>query len=230
MGQLPLAICDRLAYSGKNFITHSGVRNLLEQLYGLCYASSFRIAYVIGPRRSGKTHTAIKLCELISQKNLFPRLLDGSGLAEWLTTWRAENCDSEEVLVIDDAHLYLNSITPGASGALVNLIEALRVRGAKCIFFSTMEIADLPCDEHIKSRLIPGKGFRIEPPAEEELNLMISVLAKQRGYKLQGRKLGFLEKRLGRDIKAIEDYLDRVHQLSRTRAAAVKMDLLGDAL
>ena len=80
------------------------------------------------------------------------------------------------------------------------------------------------------SRLIPGIGFTLGAPPEDSVKDLLKVLARQRGMQLSEKKLLFAARRLARDIRSLEDYLDRVYQLSRTLGKAAQFPLLSDAI
>ena len=85
-------------------------------------------------------------------------------------------------------------------------------------------------DQHINSRLQAGSGFALGSPHESELPAIIDIMARQRGIKLTEKKQEFLERRLGRDLPAIEEYLERLVHLTNVLGKRVGFEALGDAL
>jgi chromosomal replication initiation ATPase DnaA len=112
----------------------------------------------------------------------------------------------------------------------VNFVENLRFRGAKLILLSGVDIEELGCDAHVRSRLLPGGGHSLGPPAPEDMGVLVRLLAKQRGLLLSDRQVGYLSSRLRRDCGFVEEYLERVAHLQRVLNSPIKLPLLSDAI
>jgi len=224
--QLPLKMSPRLPYTSEGFLLHNGVRNIVELIDQSFHEGEFRIFFVSGKARRGKTHLSIYLFDSAARAGFYPRLVDGQELSVKIEDINAGN----KIVIIDDAHEYLVNVAAGNSGAFVKMVETLRVAKAKLILLSSVEVEELTCDDHVKSRLRPGQGLSIESPTDFSLSPLIQLMAKQRGLKLTDRKVNFLLRRLGQDIRSIEDYLDRVNYLSTLFGREVKFPLLSDAL
>jgi chromosomal replication initiation ATPase DnaA len=80
------------------------------------------------------------------------------------------------------------------------------------------------------SRIKASAQLEILPPAEDDVIKVITVLAKQRGFKLQPRSIEFIRRRLGRDVGSLEKYLDRLMHLAQVLGRSIKRDLISDAL
>jgi chromosomal replication initiation ATPase DnaA len=225
--QLYLNIKERITYSADNYICHAGVEDVIAAFESSLVDDGFSILYVTGTRRTGKTHTAITCSDRAIKAGFLPHMLEGTSAASWLA---ADNASSRSVVIIDDADQYLNKVLPGQSGIFVNCIERHRILGSTIVLFSQLEHTELPCDEHVISRLIPGIGFTLGAPPEDSVKDLLKVLARQRGMQLSEKKLLFAARRLARDIRSLEDYLDRVYQLSRTLGKTAQFPLLSDAI
>lgn len=231
MTQLPLPLIPKLPYSAENFLLHQGVRELCSQLITVLQQPRFRIGFVFGAPRTGKTHLSVRLVSELSSLGIFPRMGEGQQFTTWLATLRHETpAKAGELFIIDDAQEFLMRTHPGESGQLVSWIEELRVAKGGVLFLSSKKIEELPCDDHVKSRLIPGSGFVIEAPAEGDIAELIRLMAKQRGLYLTPRRVGFLAHRLGRDIPALEAYFERVRYLAQVLGKNVNLPLLSDAV
>ncbi|RMG44287.1 MAG: hypothetical protein D6719_02135 [Candidatus Dadabacteria bacterium] len=231
MGQLGLKIPARISYKADNFIRHSGVRTIINQVLSLANSEAFNLCWIEGERRSGKTHLSITLTDLLINYKFQPRCIEGAEFKDFLESGQVEQISARTMpFIIDSAEEYFNSLTTGNSGAFVNFIEKLRVAGSLVIFLSRTSVQSLACDEHIMSRLRPGQGLKINMPADEELPEVIAAMAKQRGMVLSERKIEFIRRRIGRSIEAIERYLDRVYHLSSVLGRGVRFPILGDAL
>lgn len=231
MKQLPLNIMERLAYSPDNFVAHAGVRSSYEECLGLFGRGSFAISFFHGGPRQGKTHLSIKLGDALTKRGLYPRIVEGHELAEWLSSRPSSQAfQADEVIVVDDADGYLLRIGPGASGPFVAMVEQLRVSRAGLVLLSSKQISELPCDEHVISRLLPGEGFRIGVPSDDDMLDLIRSMGLQRGLSLTERQISFLARRLRRDVDSIEQCLGNVNYLSQVLGKSIKFPLLGDAV
>ena len=205
MSQLSLNIPGRLVYSSKGFCLHSGVRDLFAKSQALLTQNRFSLCFIYGAARSGKTHCAVALEDALASQGASVFTVDGPDLSNWISERIARTAlRGTEVILVDDAHLYLEAILPGQSGEFVNLVEAARRGKAKIVLFSSKELAQFGFDDHVRSRIVPGDGLRIGAPVEEELAEIFGLMAKQRGMIFSARKLEYWLKRIGRDIAAID--------------------------
>lgn len=221
--QLRLQVTPRLAYSGANFIQHAGMREAIEQLTGAAQTQAFKPALVIGGARSGKTHFALMLLEIFARQGKFPRLIEGAALAAALSDKENLMLREDDVVVVDDADIYFRILQPGASGAFVNFFEAARLARAQLVFMLATDPAQLPCDDHVMSRLRASASFVIGAPSEPDLSPLIDAMSRQRGIALTQRQREYLRKRLPRSISEIEDYLDGLAHLTHTLGRAVPL-------
>jgi chromosomal replication initiation ATPase DnaA len=230
MSQLALNIATRLAYEPQSFLVHAGVRDGYQALLGLAALSGFRLAFVVGTPRSGKTHFSIRLMEDLVKAGVRPRLLDGDLFASSAYPIREKAFSKDDFLVIDDADRYLEKLRPGDSGEIVAFIEKLRVAGAALVLFGSKEVDDYAFDDHAGSRLAAAIQLRLQAPGDSEVQELLRLMARQRGFSLDQRQIDYLVKRLDRSIAGIENYLDRLISLSRVRSAPVRFPLLSDAV
>lgn len=255
MTQLPLNITPLLSYEPEQFFVHSGVRDAVTAAEALLVRAkrsvenpeerAFQTLFIQGPPRSGKTHLLCTLAEraVVLQQlpthttlegvvsgGLYPRTIDASAHIDWVSFLPARGCGPSDVFFVDSAHRYFGELLPGDSGSFVRFVEELRVAGAALIFFSAQAPDEFPCDEHARSRLRAGLGPALGPPTESEMQTLVKILARQRGIALTDRKLKFLERRLPREVKQLEEYLDRVQFISHMTGKPVRFPVLGDAL
>lgn len=228
MKQLSLNIIPRLPYSTENFYLHAGISKHFHQGVDLLARPKFGICYFRGGKRSGKTHLCIRMSDELAMRGLYPRIVEGEHFLAWATHFEAQAAG--EVILVDDAHLYLSQVNAGEAGPFVTVIEKLRVANVPIAFFSLLEIEDLPCDEHVKSRLLPGAGFCLANPDEQDMTIVLRCMARQRGIFLSEKKVRYLEKRLNRDVASIENYLERASHLAKVVGGPYRLSLLGGAL
>lgn len=214
VNQIPLNIIPRLPYSAEGFVVHNGVHDIVSALLFVCSRPEFSSHFIQGQNRSGKTHLALYLSERLVEQG--SQLLEAQQLLDLLE----QNSDaylneSEQVLIIDDADQILSKLGPGDSGAFVALYEALKHRRKKLILLSSRSRIEFPCDDHVLSRLNSCRDFVIQNPDEEFIPELLEALIIQRGLQLSDKKLGFLQKRLPPNLLGLENYVDRIEQLSR---------------
>lgn len=230
MNQLPLDIQERIPYEPNQFIMHGGVASIYDELLALMNRNEFRIAFVHGDSRTGKTHLSLKLADDLIGRGRVPHLYEADAQGSFLTRPNIATLGHQDVFLIDNAELYLNTLLPGNSGAMVRFIEELRVASAAVIFFSSTPLSDLSADEHVLSRFIPGQGFTIRDPWPQDMPELLEAMARQRGRSLTERKITFLEKRLPRSFAAMEHYLERLGYLSRLSGKPATLSILGKAI
>ncbi|NLF24486.1 MAG: hypothetical protein GX589_02360 [Deltaproteobacteria bacterium] len=217
MSQLSLNMSGRLVYTSKGFFLHSGVKDLFAKVSALLTQNRFAICFISGGPRTGKTHFSVALGDALAACGVSVLGVEGVQLSRWIAERISRTAlRSEEAIIVDDAHLYLEQISSGQSGEFVNLVEAARRAKAKICLFSSKEVDEFGFDEHVRSRLVPGSGFQIGAPDEGELAGLFSLLARQRGMLFSTRKLEYWLKRIGRDIPSIDACLAEMDVLSRT--------------
>jgi len=229
--QVSLNIIPRLPYSSGNFVIHEGVKETFDSIFSVISKNNFNICFVEGSTRSGKTHLLVTLSDFLTSSKIYHRIGEGtefSSIALELELNYSSN--KPAVILIDDIHEYLLTINPGQSGQFVSFIELCKRIGTALVFFSSKSILDLPCDDHVKSRLRAGMQFEISDPSDSDLADILNSLAKQRGVKLSKRNIDFLHKRLSRDIPSLEHYLDRLLHLSQVLGKTIKMGIISDAI
>ncbi len=230
MEQVSLNIIPRLPYSSANFIAHEGVAETERVLKAITLKTEFASAFIVGPERSGKTHLAVSMVEWLGRQGIDVRFVTGLDIPTLGYELDSKTETAPEVIIIDELQDYLLSVQPGGSGQFVSLFEWARRHNTKLILFSGVTIEELPCDDHVKSRLRSSLNLLIGSPSEHEVSAIIESMSKQRGFRLQPRNLEFLRRRLGRDISSLEKYLDRLIHLAQVLGRSIKRDLVSDAL
>jgi chromosomal replication initiation ATPase DnaA len=239
MTQLSLNITPCVSYGPEHFIVHEGLKDALANTQaalqtvspdGSLESPRFQIVYVQGAARTGKTHFSIFLSDFLAKAGRYPHLIEGRKDLKLNEVLARREVTAADVFIVDDAEDYLASIQPGMSGDFVSFIEALRVKGCGVVLLSSEPLDAFPCDEHVRSRILPGVGPVISAPLESEVPELLKALARQRGIALSDRKVEFLERRLPREIEQLEAYLDRVQYISHITGKPVRFPILGDAL
>lgn len=229
MTQLPLTITPRLSYDGERFVLHSGVSELVATAESALLADPFAAFYISGSARSGKSHLLLHLTEKLSRSKKRGVFLEGEEALAYCTQRQqsGENFGADEVVLIDNFDHLVSGLTN--SGAVVELVELLRVSRTSLAVCSAIPLESLGTDAHVNSRFKAGQ-LTISQPAREDLPQILRELARQRGIKLNQRTISFIEKRIACDLATIEQYLERVELLASRLGKPIDYTLLGDAL
>lgn len=227
MRQLPLQLSVKLLYSPANFYVHAGVRELIEELQARVATCSYSMSWVVGPKRSGKSHLAIKLMEEIYKLGLLPRVLTGQEFDDNLSVLASSK---SYVYLVDDAESYFSKIARGDSGPFVAFAERCRSGGAHLVMLSSSQLSELPCDEHVMSRIVAGSGFSIGAPDENEVEELVFAMAKQRGLNLTEVKRQYVTKRIRRDVASIDEFLERLFLSGTVGSRLSSFQTLHDSL
>jgi chromosomal replication initiation ATPase DnaA len=185
-----------------------------------------------GDSRSGKTHFLVKLSATLRSLGKYPRLFEGKEVINWMQSLTSSTeIESDEILIVDDFDtLRFEQGGVQESGLFVQAIERLRLFRIPLLISSTRHLEELYTDDHVGSRLREMTQLGIQSPSRDELQEIVRLMAKQRGLKLNARKLAFLEKRMPSSIDRVELYLSRLQELIRLRGASVDFSTLEDAL
>ena len=209
MYQIPLEITPRLLYAANSFVVHQGVKDVVEFCDSQILADDYRICVVYAPVNSGKTHFSVKIADDLQNQGANLILLDGATLDKFLAgQGLGAEYPQHTVVIIDNAERYFANLAPDRSGEFVNLVEALRRSKASLIVLTSQPVTSFPIDDHVRSRLRPGEGFCFGSPLDEEMNLLVATLAKQRGIRLAPKKISYLAKRLERNVASIASSLN----------------------
>lgn len=205
MTQLPLDIIPRVRYAPEGFVAHSGAAAVSADLKNDLEAQDFRIRFVQGELRSGKTHFLIWAAAEGAARGITAveiEAFDGLDLGQHL-----ESISPGSLILIDDADKFLMKVLPGASGTFVSFVERARLLRCKLILMSSAAADSFPCDEHVMSRLKPGLGAALGAPASEELPLILTQIARQHGVELGERVAQSVSLRVDRSIGGLEKFV-----------------------
>lgn len=228
MEQVALNIRARLPYSAEGFIIHAGIRQDLQNCLALLGQPGFRLCFFTGAAGEGKTHFAVRLMHELGIRDFQPQIVEAGQFCELSCSLPA--VDRPTVLILDNAQRYFEGLSGADSGRFVALIEHLRRAQSAVIFLSSSELLSLGCDEHILSRLRPGQGFRIGPPAEEDMPQILQSMLAQRGLSIPERKIEFMLRRLPKNVAGVSQVLDRIQHLALGCGGALDYSVIDSCL
>ena len=238
MSQIPLNLITRLPYTRKNFICHEGVKELFRSVSTLFMSDTFHLITIQGLPRTGKTHLSIALADQAGEQSRFPRIVEarsgaGNVFSEELSSAPFASLGGDVVYLVDDADIVLCtdlSLPASQSGPFVSFVEEIRKKRGKICLFMTKGVEEIAADDHVMSRLRAGTYFEIGPPGREEVKAIVKEIAYQHGLKFDSRELGFIERRVGGEIPAIEQFLQRLEHLTKTLGRPIDFLALKDAV
>lgn len=219
--QLPLQFSQSFSYRGDQFVEHSGVRPVVDQLES-CAPGVFRAFSVVGGRRAGKTHLSIFALERLLATGFKGTLC----VAPDLRAVDLPTVDTALAVCIDDAQKILE--TDEGVGAFVALYEQVRQSSGVLVICSDTPLSSP--NPHLQSRFAALTSLELGLPAREDVKPLLYALARQRGLKLTDREVSFLERRLGSGILEIELYVERLLELSKVTDGRISLDTLKDAI
>jgi chromosomal replication initiation ATPase DnaA len=235
MYQCALKFPLRIVYSTKQYALHEGVHEICESVKHALDAQLFYFSYIYGKPKSGKTHLSIYLANLLYEQGFYVKLIEGKRLKKLIDLYaplRAKERvdDVKEAFIVDKAEDFFSTVPPGSSGKFVNFFESLKFASSKLIMLSSQEIHSFSFDEHIRSRLFSAFNYKLQDPSEEDLKTIIKLMAKQRGLLFTDKKINYIYSRIGKDLGLIDDYLDRVNDLTTLTNSKVDFLTLSAAL
>ena len=228
MEQVPLDMLPRLAYSADKFVMHAGVRQDWEKCLALLGQSGFRLCFFTSQPGGGKTHFALRLAQDLEKRKLKALMLTAPEFSRFCRDRPA--VDHETVLIVDDAEQYFSALTVEEEGNFVAAVEQLRQEQAGMVFLSSLQLEQFTFDEHVRSRLLPGQGFCLGPPQEQDMQPLVTAMLEQRGLNIPARKIDFMLRRLPRSIAGISAFASRIQHLTLHSRGSLDYSVLDSCL
>jgi chromosomal replication initiation ATPase DnaA len=212
--QIPLLLEQSLKYSAENFHFHEGIKPFLKAVDAATQKQGFSILLAVGGKQSGKTHIGVHCAEFINTSGRSTLWIEGGEVPEW---WQREPDDDaipwKGAVVVDDAHKLFERLQKERNARpLADFIERCRRRRALLILFSAKPLDAYTFDEQITGRIKPSSIFDLGAPGEGDLDILLDLIARQRGVRLTPYKRSFLLKRVPREVSAIVDCLFRLEE------------------
>lgn len=195
MSQLPLNFRKKLRYDPQKFLWHQGITTIHSFFKTFLSGMSF----IYAEPRSGKTHLAVSVAELLLGRGFYPQLISDL----------SHDVGEKDILILDNAEQYFSTLSD--SGVFINAFENIKKNNASLILLSQKKADDLPADEHILSRINSMSIFQVLDPAPEDLFQLIYLMCRQHSIALSDAHCKYLSARLPRKISQIEEYIERLH-------------------
>ncbi len=228
VAQLPLSLSHSIRYSSAAFIEHAGVREPVATVEKLAAARGFSLIYMVGAKGSGKTHLAVYLVGKI-QGERAARFVAGQEVLSWYSEDLPEApFEGGEVLVIDDADLFLE--TSGSSGVFVDIVERLANADGTLVLLGSKFPEKVACGAQAKSRLTSGLHVVLGNPRDSDLDKLLDLMTKQRGLQLKESKRSYILRRVTRTLPALVECVERLDEGAEAFSSSTSFQVLSGAL
>lgn len=227
MQQLPLGI--RLRASSVFESYWAGPNATVAQWLKKARApGSSPVTYLYGPTGTGKTHLLQALCAHASdskQPATYLPLREVQAYGPEIL----EGCEGLAVVCLDDV-----SAVTGATrweNALFNLHRELDESGGRLVVAD--EQAPLALNfglRDLASRILGGMTLRLQSLDEAEQHEALRLRAAQRGLDLPDEVLGYLFRRLRRDMQTLCDFIDELDVASLAAQRRLTLPFVRDVL
>ena len=220
MGQLPLALRLNRHASFDSFV--SG-KNLAAVLHVKAVAAAERAesVWLTGAVHTGKSHLLAAACRAASDKGLQPMYLAVDAAAD---PGVLRDLDSVDLLALDDLQHAAGS--QDWEAMLFSVIDARLQRGG---LLMAAERSPRDCGFELPdlvSRASAASVYRLIPLNDGGLLQAVSQQAALRGLELEDAAASYLLQRVGRDLGALMDWLDRIDHFALAAQRRITIPLL----
>lgn len=228
VAQLPLSLSQSIRYSSAAFVEHAGVREAVATVEKLASARGFSLIYLIGAKGAGKTHLAVYLVGKLQHERA-ARLVAGQDVAAWFTDELPEApFEGGEVLVIDDADIFLEM--NGSSGLFVDIVERLANADGTLVLLGSKLPEKIGCGAQAKSRLASGLHIVLGNPQDADLDTLLDLMTKQRGLQLKESKRSYILRRVTRTLPALVECVEKLDDGADLAPLSTSFQALSGAL
>jgi DnaA family protein len=205
--QLPLDVRLEDGASFESFV--AGENGLaVDCLRRLAQGSGESQTLLWGASGSGKSHLLQAVCRAANQRGIPSAYLPLTSLAG-LGPSLVEGLATQRVVCIDDIEHVLGD--SAWEQALFGLINEGRAADSRLVFAAGTAPAELDVTlADLRSRLLWGPVFRLEPSDDREKLLILQHRAAARGFELPDESARYLLTRYPRDLRQLLKLLDRI--------------------
>lgn len=211
--QLLLPVTIQSSQTFANFVEGAGANGLVcSSLQSYIESSDFKVAIIVGPESSGKSHLLSACCNFANQNNQSSMLVPLEQVAD-LSPDVIDGLDNVEVICIDNLDLVAGKAN--WETAIFNLFNVLQQNNSK-LFISASE---LPQDLDIElpdlvSRLQWGTLFQPSALNNDEKVSALIQHAHLMGFELSEDVAGFMLNRLPRKMSFLMQALNTLAKQS----------------
>lgn len=150
----------------------------------------------------------------------------GSGKSHLIAATLGAAGAGTNIAAFDDA----DRLTEAAQAEAFDLFNRVRAAGGAVIAAGRTAPAALPLREDLRSRLLSGLVFQLQPLPDDEKAAALAAHASARGMKLPAEAIDHLLRRLPRDLGTQFAVLDAVDRYSLALKRPVTLPLVREAL
>jgi DnaA family protein len=194
-------------------------RAAVEALFLAASGKRAEPIYLWGESGTGKSHLLAAVC---SATRGHGRL---SHLVEYLADIDAD-VDASGLVAIDD----VDTLPEAAQIGVFDLFNRVRAAGGTVIAAGTCAPARLAVREDLRTRLLSGLAFQLQPLSDGEKAAALAAHAEERGMRLPRDVVAYLLRRLPRDLGTQFAVLEAVDRYSLALKRPVTLPLVREAL
>jgi DnaA family protein len=178
-----------------------------------------QVVYLWGEAGSGKSHllAAVYTAALYSRRAAL--------LVEYLADLEGR-ADEAALIAIDD----VDALPEAAQVRAFDLFNRARGAGGAFVAAGTSAPARLPLRADLRSRLLSGLVFQLHALSDDEKAAALTAHAVERGIKLPEEVVGYLLRRLPRDLGTQFAVLEAVDRYALSRKRPVTLALVREAV
>ena len=217
--QLILELAPAPAPTFESFVPGRN-RAAVEALSALARgAASESVVYLWGDAGSGKSH-------LLAAAYTAARFSRRAALLVEYVADLDAGVDPAGLVAIDDVDALPNS----TQAKVFDLFNGVRGRGGAFVAAGTCAPARLPLREDLRTRLLSGLVFQLHALSDDEKAAALTAHAIERGIKLPEEVVGYLLRRLPRDLGTQFAVLEAVDRYALSLKRPVTLALAREAL
>jgi DnaA family protein len=225
--QLPLGIELDVAATFDGFLAE-GSSEAVAALRQLSAGAIAGPIWIYGPGGSGKSHLLQATCRSASERGGRAMYLP-LAQARQLEPEVLQGCESMDLLAIDDVDAIAGD--PRWETALFRAVNEFLLDSAPLVLASGVAPREVRFGlPDLRSRASAHAVYRIAPLSDESLETLIGRRARERGLAIDAAAAAWLLRRIPRDVREIERWLERLDRASLAAQRRVTVALARSVL
>jgi chromosomal replication initiation ATPase DnaA len=218
---LPLTVPPRFTF--ESLIVHEGIQTAVSTIQSAYGTGDLPLPplFLHGPPGTGKTHILNAVASLLDSRfapqGLGLKFISATGDPPLFPDLKALVSNAQNHVqglwgvIVDDAHL----VNEDDSAHLWSLSNKLTRSGAPLILASRTPPEEIfPGNAHLRSRIVSGLVFALEPPEDAIRMLIVDKMARDKNVRISHEVCAYLVSRKARNVKELERLLDVLDRAS----------------
>ncbi len=223
MTQLLLPLRTPPRFTFESLIVHEGIRTAVSTIQSVYGTGELPLPplFLHGPPGTGKTHILNAVASLLesrfASKTARVKCISASVEPPWFPDLEALISDPIDpaagllAVIVDDAHLANDE----DSAHLWSLSNKLTRSGAPLILAARTPPEEIfPANAHLRSRIVSGLVFALEPPEDPIRMLIVDKIARDKNVRISREVCAYLVSRKSRNVMELERLLDILDRAS----------------